>query len=1007
MTPERWQQVKDVFAEAAGRAPEERSGFLDRACAGDGELRAEVESLLASEEREVEVVDGDLFHLFGRLLAAGDGAAPQVGRYRLGEEIGRGGMAVVYTAVRSDEEFHQEVAVKLIRRGMDTAPMIARFRQERQILAHLSHPNIARLYDGGVTEDGLPYLVMERIDGEPIDVYCDRRRLALRQRLELFRTVCAAVHSAHQNLVVHRDLKPSNILVAEGGVPKLLDFGIAKLLEPEQDEAAPELTAEGPRPMTPEYASPEQLQGRPVTTASDVYALGVLLYRLLTGRRPYQLRFLSRQEIEYVVCEKEPERPSTAVEREGEVAAALPARRELRRTLRGDLDNIAMKALRKEPERRYGSAEQLAEDVRRYLDGLPVIARDDTMAYRAGKFVRRHRLGVAAAAIVFLALVGAVAATTWQMRVAQRERLTAQTVSDFLIDLFEVSDPERARGREITARELLAKSVGALDALAGQPEVQAAVMDTVGRVHLQLGLLEDAEPLLDRALDVRRRSRRVSAPALADSLFNVAELKVARGRYAEAEELHRKALAMRRRHLVEEDERLAQSENALALALNALGRPGEAEAILRTALERQSRVLGAHEEVALTINNLALVLRGREDREAAALYRRALEMNRELIGDGHPDLAGGLKNLATVLCELGEHEEALTLFAEAEALERKVLGLDHWTVATTWNNLANCKRTMGDLDEADNLYRKALELRRTVLGPDHPEVADSLNNLGLLSFERGDLQTAEELFRQALDIFNDSSYGPHPDVTEALSSLAAVLSQRGELGEAEELYRETLATYRQRFGERHVRIARNQHNLATVLMRQGRLSEAEEPFREALTLYRQILGDEHAAVAEVLHSLGVLLYRMGRLPEAESEIRAAAKLRRRLSGAKDRLYGMSTVTLGRLLLEQERPNEAEPVLREALAIWDDYPSDQRQPDLAITQGLLGGCLVATGNLGEAETLLESSLDVLRRTFGERHRYTEEVRRWLIDLFEKTNRPADATRISLKDIPSSA
>ena len=442
MTPERWQQVKALFEQALERPPDERAAFLDQACHGDEALRREVRSLLSSHD------DGFLDEPLSLDAPSGDDGAAhtgqRIGAYRLVREIGHGGMGAVYLAERADGQFHQQVAVKFVRHGVDSDTLRRRFRAERQILARLEHPHIARLIDGGVSEDGLPYLAMEYVEGTRIDHYCDAHHLSTNERLRLFLAVCEAVHYAHQNLIVHRDLKPSNILVTEGGTVKLLDFGIAKLLD-DNAAATPldEVPRTGMRVMTPEYASPEQIRGEPVTTAFDVYALGIILYELLAGQRPYRLSGLSPGEMERIVCEKAPARPSTAVTREAQTDATRAATPEeisrmrstqpdkLRRRLAGDLDTIVMMALHKDPSRRYRSVGQLSEDLRRHLDGLPVTARPDSFAYRISKFIRRHWMGVAAA--VFISLLGGIATTAWQARVAEQQRRKALTIAQTAI----------------------------------------------------------------------------------------------------------------------------------------------------------------------------------------------------------------------------------------------------------------------------------------------------------------------------------------------------------------------------------------------------------------------------------------------------------------------------------------------------------------------------------------------------------------------------------------------
>ena len=428
MIAERWQRITELFEAALECEPQRRAALLEEACAGDPELRRHVDALLADDAAATDFLANPAFELtaldFER-EPADSLVGQRIGSYQVQQKIGHGGMGVVYRAVRADEEYQKEVAIKLVKRGMDSDAILGRFRNERQILANLDHPNIAKLLDGGTSPEGLPYFVMDYVDGLPIDVYCDNHRLPIGDRLNLFRTVCSAVHYAHQNHVLHRDLKPTNILVTDDGVPKLLDFGIAKLFNPGLDSQAPEVTATALPFLTPQYASPEQLRGEKLTPASDVYVLGVLLYKLLTGHRPYRLGGGTPAEMARVVCEQEPEKPSSAI---GRVEEAPPGSAEvrltpesvsetredqpekLRRRLAGDLDNIVLKALRREPERRYGSVDEMSEDILRHLEGRPVLARKDTLGYRGAKFIKRNKAGVMAGllavALLTLAVVG-------------------------------------------------------------------------------------------------------------------------------------------------------------------------------------------------------------------------------------------------------------------------------------------------------------------------------------------------------------------------------------------------------------------------------------------------------------------------------------------------------------------------------------------------------------------------------------------------------------------------
>src|SRR5450631_3086153 len=501
---ERWARVKELFEAAVDLDPNQRTALLDKECGGDEILRGEIESLLKSDERTDAFIEQPAFAIPHDLFPD-NAEEPFIGRqfgvYQVVREIGRGGLGAVYLAARADDEYRKQVAIKVIRRGLDTDDIIRRFRNERQILAQLDHPNIARLIDGGTTDEGLPYFVMEYVNGEPIGAYCDAHVLTTTERLNLFRKVCATVTYAHQNLVIHRDLKPSNILVASDGEPKLLDFGIAKLLGPEEEALAQ--TMAGQQIMTPEYASPEQVKGERITTVSDVYSLGVLLYELLTGQRPYRLKTRTAEEIARAITDQEPARPSTAIATSDHPPSSILHSR----SLRGDLDNIVLMAMRKEPARRYTSVGQFSEDIRRHLEGLPVRARKDTVPYRTSKFVNRHRIGVAAAALVLLSLVGGIVATLIQVRTARRERAKAEAISGFLQKTLHASNPGKNLSGQPTVKDLLddASKRLATEELSDQPEVKAELQRIIGESYLSLGQYDLAEQNLAAAAEAQKR----------------------------------------------------------------------------------------------------------------------------------------------------------------------------------------------------------------------------------------------------------------------------------------------------------------------------------------------------------------------------------------------------------------------------------------------------------------------------------------------------------------------
>ncbi len=733
---------------------------------------------------------------------ASDAHGRRIGPWRIVRLLGSGGMGVVYLAERADRSFRQQVAIKLVRNRLVDPETEERLVGERRILASLNHPNIARLFDGGKTPEGTPYLVMEYIDGVPIDHYCDARRLDVDERLELFRTICAAVHYAHQNLVVHRDIKPSNILVTPDGSPKLLDFGIAKLLD-DGGVATGGLTREGVLMMTPENAAPEQVGEGTITTATDTYALGVLLYRLLSGHPPYRLSG-SHRDLADTICRGQPELPSAMVRvawREtgtrgsefGNVTPEIISRyrstttEKLRRRLRGDLDNIVMAALRKEPERRYRSASEFAEDLRLHQASLPVTARPDTWRYRSGKFLRRHVAGAAmSAAFVGLLVAFGIVMSVQNRRIAE-ERDTAMEVSRFLERIFTAPDPGNARGLDVTAKEILARGADRIgDELSRRPAIQAALMETIGRVYLNLGQYEPAIDMLGDAL--RRRLATVGEGheqvAAVKSELGLALTRTAD--YPRARELLESALAQSRRDEGERGPAVARNLynlSELAQATGDLERArrlsAESLAIFESYGDRYPR------EIAEGKSGLARILRARNELAAAEkLYREAIAVSREHFGDDHPHIAWFLQNLAVVLRARGELDAAEAMFEESIAVTRRVLGEEHSLVGGSLVMLGALRHDRGQLRAAGEAYREALAIHTNARGPDHPFVAYDMTSLAMLTADQGKLAEAESLLRQAIVIF-ESSVGPrHQYVASALTELGVVLTDGGSAAEA-------------------------------------------------------------------------------------------------------------------------------------------------------------------------------------------------------------------------------
>ena len=964
--------IGSLLARAVELPVEDRAGFVEAAEVPDS-VRREVASLLAVYERAAEQAENLEPDLAAAILGGDPGADPAdpgfrgdegrlIGPYRLLRELGRGGMGVVYLAERADGAYEQQVAFKLLPSSLRSETLDQRFALERQILARLGHPRIARLMDGGVAEHGQPYLVLEYVDGEPLTRWCDEQSLGIRDRLAIFLDVCDAVQYAHGHLVVHRDLKPSNILVTDRGAVKLLDFGIAKLLAEGGEATATALTQLGLRPYTPGYAAPEQVRGEPVTVATDVYGLGVLLYELLCGRRPQDAGASGRRGREEWAP---PTAPSVRLVRTGASgengnagsmdAAEIAARRDsrpdrLRRHLAGDLDTIALKALREEPAERYESVQALADDVRRHLEGSPIAARPAGLLVRGRKFLRRHWIGATAAGLVILSVLGGFAATAWQATVAaaERDRATAEAekaeqVQEFLTTLLQSVDPNETGGAPWTANELLDRGVERIEAAELQkPQVEADLLGVLGGVSRSLGQLERAESLWRRSLEIRRSSEPRTVADVAESLRGLAGVLADLDRHREADDLFEEALSLQSARVAEESSDDAKRELAGTLvdragllhtverfeeALECYGEaldlyralPGDqreqiaavqaslgslsvtlgnleaAERYLRTALATETELLGPrHPSLGVTMGNLAATLRqqGRYD-EAEPLSRESLAIAREALGDEHPSITTKMSNLAVLLLSRGKYEEAAELFGEALALDREQLGGEHVYVAYSMDNLASTLTELGRFDEALQLLDGAHGILLATRGAD--SVATGANRAleGRALRLSGDPDRALGLFEEARDVFLASLPPNHARVTAAQTEIAAALVDLGRDGEAERLYREILAVRRKGEETKHPDAVPVLTGLGRLLTRTGRAAEGRSRLEEAVRIATATLPANHwmrcgadLGLAEALREIG--------------ELERAAKLERT---ALEGLRTAEGVRAGRLLVE--------------------------------------------------------------------------------------------------------
>ncbi|MGQ0721772.1 MAG: tetratricopeptide repeat protein [Candidatus Eiseniibacteriota bacterium] len=769
----------------------------------------------------------------GRSVAAG--MPERIGPYRILEELGSGGMGVVYLADQ-EHPVRRRVAVKVIKLGLDTKEVIARFESERQALAMMSHPNIARVLEAGTTAEGRPYFVMEHVPGVPITDYCDRHRLSMKERLDLFVPVCQAIHHAHQKAIIHRDIKPSNVLVMllDGvPVPKVIDFGVAKALDRKLTEKTV-FTEQGRLIGTPAYMSPEQAEmtGLNIDTTTDVYSLGVLLYELLVGELPFDTKALLEggwDALHRVIREVDPPKPSTRVSSLGEKAGAVALQRrmepaQLEHQLRRELDWITMRAMEKDRTRRYESAAALAQDIARYLNDEPVLAGPPSTAYRVGKFVKRHRAALLVSAVVLASLVFATVESTRQRLVAERALEESEAVTAFLSNMLSAVDPAK-RGREVTVREILDEAATNIDRqFGGKPLVRSRLMAAMGGAYLQLGHFDEARPLLQEALSIRgERALAENELLVAETLHLLGNLDLETADYASSKRCLEAALAIREKRLGPE-----------------------------------------HPEFARTLNDLGLLQRTTGDRaEARALFERALAVREKTLGPDHPDVAKTLNDLAGLLYMMRDYAGARPLYERASAIQEKALGPEHTHLAATLSNYATLLGDTGDLETARAVHERALAIERKALGEEHPDVANSLTSLAILRQKAEDFAGAKVLYEQALAI-TEKAFGPeHPDVSMNLNNLAACLMDLGDNDGARPLFERALSIREKSFGPEHFAVAQSLNNLAYLNAVTGDYAAAVPLLERAMAVEEKVLGPEDVHVADTASRLAEVLRLLG------------------------------------------------------------------------------------------------------------------------------------------------
>ncbi len=855
-----WNRAKQIFSKALELEGGEREEFVRQKCSGNPGLFEEIMSLLKAHQTQGPL-DKPLKNIKSAISSPQPSAQLQgkkIGPYRILKQIASGGMGSVFLAERDDEQFRHQVALKLLPGGFSSENQTLRFLSERQILASLNHRNIAKLLDGGITELGQPWFAMEYIDGKPIDSYCDENKLSVAERLELFQDVCGAVQYAHQQLVVHRDLKPSNILVTQSGDVKLLDFGIAKIMNPDEHPADLPLTKTGLLPLTPAYASPEQVRGKTITTASDIYQLGIILYELLSGSRPYELTGQSPSEIERIICEENPTRPSTAVINKSDLRKQIQAEAQkqsairdtkpdqLKKLLKGDLDTIILKAIRKEPERRYKSAEKLASDISNYLSGRPVLAHPDSYFYRGRKFLSRHKAGVASAAVILILLIGYAITITWQSQQTQAALLQVQEeaekseqITNFLMGMFQASNPAEALGDTVTARILLERGVRQAEQLQEQPAVQAQMFDVVGRVYRELGEYEQAYEILSLALQIREQISDENSPSLADTYYALGTVLHHRGDYRESHEFFEQAIEVYQQHSDYQSEEFAGSLFTIAEMRNIRREHDEAEKMHQQALEMRLDLLDPeHPDVGYSYQALGytLHLQGKSE-EAEAYLQIALGIFEEAYPDVHPSLAELKTNLARVQFAKGNSDHAESNFRQAISINEKVYGSEHTQTGISKKALADFHRAKGDIDAAERGYLELLEIMARQNGNASPLRRPVKQALARLYMENEMYEEAVPWLRDTLQMLTSVLVEDHPRVLSARRDLGTALLSLRQFDEAEKLLTENLAIVEHSDASQHIQEKKETlQALITLHEHQGQ----DERVEEYANLYEEI-----------------------------------------------------------------------------------------------------------------------------------------------------------------------
>jgi tetratricopeptide (TPR) repeat protein/tRNA A-37 threonylcarbamoyl transferase component Bud32 len=1007
------QHLEALLALALEKPADRRPAFLDSVCDGDTALRARLEELLATRGQPEAPGAGPAEAADAIKVEPGDkwdeAVGQTLGRYKLLEKLGEGGCGVVYVAEQT-VPVRRRVALKVIKLGMDTKQVVARFEAERQALAMMDHPNIAKVLDAGATEQGRPFFVMELVRGIRITDYCDQNQLATKDRLDLFMKVCQAIQHAHQKGIIHRDIKPSNILVAMNDgvpVPKVIDFGIAKATEGRLTEHTI-YTQLNQFVGTPAYMSPEQAEvsGLDIDTRSDIYSLGVLLYELLTGSPPFDPHLLVVDGIDSIrrtIREIEPPRPSTRLSTmQGDALTAMAKRRgteslQLLKLIRGDLDWIVMKCLEKDRTRRYETANGLAMDIHRHLVGEAVVAVPPSSAYRMKKLILRHRVGVAAAGAVTAALLIGVVAFAWQARIArqQRDRAVAAEaeaktraselakVSEFQSSMLSDIDVAEAGAKLMT--NISAKFAAALAKL-GVPEAERMNRtQALERELAHVNATDTALEMIDRtilkpAINAAQTQFKDQPVVDANLLHTIGDLYRVLGLYPDAVPLEEQALAIRRRVLGEDDPDTLTSLNDLGVVLEQQGKWPEAEKYYREALEKREKLLGPdHKSTLTSLGNLGNFLRARGNyKEAEPLLRSAVERSKRVLGETNRDTFIQMNCLGFLYISEGRMAEAEPLWRDAYEKGRRALGEDDPDVLAWINNLAGLLQVQGKIKEAEPYFQESVAKHRRIRGEDHPNTITAIGALAGNLSRQGRYAEAEALYLEDLEKSRRVLGNDHRETWVAMNNIGNLYTKEGRLAEAEPYLREVLAARQRLLGPEHPDTLIAMDNLAKLLMNQGEMVEAEKLFRDAVEKSSRVLGKDHPDTLIVMNNFGNLLMQQGRLTEAEPLVRETLEARRRVSGAEHPETLIALNALGRLEEQQGKLAEAEAVDREAMEKFRKVQGTNNPNTLASIANL-ASLLLTAGKPAEADPLCREALASLEQKFGKDDYRTASVR----------------------------